>query len=290
MTGYGQAEQTVGGYRLTVEVRSVNHRFADVVVRLPREWARHEDGLRQLVLQHVRRGRVEVLVASSLQDAVGGRPVRVNEALLAAALGVLRTVGAQAPLDFEAPALGDLLAIPGLFEVAEAGDSPIGPDELNKAAAIALQELVAMRRNEGERLRAHLLGLHGELRALLSCLRGVAPQASAAHRERLALRMQELLQGAQTDPGRIAFEAALLAERGDIEEELHRLDSHAQQLVALLSVRDEAVGRRLDFLVQELHREVNTIGAKAADLQVAELVLDAKHVIEQMREQLQNVE
>ncbi len=289
MTGYGRAQETAGGRTVTVEVRSVNHRFADVAVRLPREWTRYEDEIRRLVLQYVRRGRVDVSVAVSEQGEKR-RAVRVNEAILACALGVLRDAGEQARFDFESPSLGHLLAIPGLFELVDQPEFLPEQEELYKAAADALQELAEMRRNEGERLREHLARLHGDMRSLLACLQATAPLAAATHRERLEQKMRLLLSGVEVVDERIAFEAALVAERSDIEEELSRLDSHLGQVGDLLAAEGEAVGRRLDFLVQELQREIHTIGAKASDLRVTGLALEARHVIEQMREQLQNVE
>ena len=276
---------------MVVEMRSVNHRFAEVVLRMPREWMGLEERVRKMVLAQIGRGRVEVFVTVGVDADAAETMVSVNQGLLTAALHLLRDVSASAQVDFEQPSIGALLALPGLFVATEAPGWPKDGQELFiDTVNFALQELTQMRRKEGEYLVTHL---EARLRDLDECLLHIAARAPAVaqlFRSRLKERLQEVLGEFQVDAGRIAIETAIFAEKTSIEEEVQRLHSHVQQFRSLLPGTEGAVGRRLDFLLQEMHREANTIGAKAVDLDISDGVLAAKHAIEQLREQAQNVE
>jgi uncharacterized protein (TIGR00255 family) len=288
MTGYGRAEARGARLAVVVEARSLNHRFLEMGVKLPRALSNHETGLRQLVQGRVARGRLDVSVGVR---RIAGSPnvVRTDQALgadyvrgaraLAEALGLPRDL-----------TVADLLRLPGVVTVEETEDED-GESALllKEAAEQALDELVRMRQAEGAVLAADLGGHLGALEAWAAGLAGVLPAALQRIQDRLRARIRALLDEAPAEPGRIVQEAAMLAARSDVAEELARLTSHCGQSRALLAAGGP-VGRQLDFLVQEMHREVNTIASKADDQEMVARVLEARTVVERLREQAQNVE
>lgn len=292
MTGYGRAEVECGDAQAVVEIRSVNHRYADVVTRFARDLYGFEEDVRTLVAGYCRRGRVEVFATVT---APGTGPVRgyaVNQELLATALSLLRQVTDNGGLDVELPRASDLLLLPGLF-VERTWPAPAKDQEraILAAAREALEHWQTMRRREGASLTAHLVARLADLSSLCEQLISGVPTQEEAARERLQRRLDEVLAGRTVDAERMALELAILSQRSSVEEELHRLRSHCKQVAGILEEQDgTAAGKRLEFLLQEMAREVNTIGAKSADLTVTEQVLLAKHILEQMREQVQNVE
>ena len=288
MTGYGRAEARGTRLAVVVEARSLNHRFLEIGVKVPRGLSAHEPALRQLVQGRVSRGRLDVSVAAR-RIAGSASVVRTDLALgaeyvrgagaLAEALGLPR----QLPL-------ADLLRLPGVLTVEEAEDDDAESGPLVKEATEqAVDELVRMRQAEGTALAADL-GVHlGMLETWAAGLERLLPAALARIQERLRTRIHALLGEATADPARIVQEAAMLAARSDVAEELARLVSHCAQFRALLAAGG-AVGRQLDFLAQEMHREVNTIASKADDGEMVARVLEARTVVERLREQAQNVE
>lgn len=289
MTGYGRAEIPYGAYVIRMEIKSVNHRFAEVVLRVPREWMQWEDALRRRVLSVLRRGRAEVYGTIS-REAPHSQTVVVNEALLATALRTLYDVTKSTPIDFTAPSLGHLLALPNLFQVAEGTATPEGLEQpLLHAVAEALDALQRMRCAEGERLQEHLTSRLQDVKGMLTDIRASAAVYVDGYEQKLVTRLRQGRPGLVLDADRVALEVAMVAERISMEEEIVRMESHVQQFETLLD-DGEAVGRRMDFLLQEMHREVNTMGAKCADPRVMEVVLSARHAVEQLREQVQNVE
>lgn len=287
MTGFGRGSATEGDVTVVVELRSVNNRFLDVSVRVPREYAPLESGVQRAVRERLARGRVDVTVRR--QGLAAGGVVVADQALfdsyVAAATALLGPDGPPV-----APAF--VLAQPGVLSVvAESVDASSEQGVLMAALAEALDRLVAMRVAEGDALAADLrthLALAG---AEVDAIEAIAADLDARLRERLSTRMVRLL-GEAVEPWRIAQEAALLAEKADVSEEVARLRSHLQQVTATLDGGDgnDAIGRRLDFLLQEIHREVNTIGSKAADHPVSHRVVELKTLLERMREQAANVE
>src|SRR5581483_6340377 len=265
MTGFGAGSATVDGEQLSVEVRAVNQKFVDVKARLPRELAALETELVQLVKAQLARGAVDVVVH---RRALQGTPaVEID-------LGLAREY-AQAHAELEKTlGLGDRLSARTLFEaegVVRLVERPAAMEAarsaLQKATAEALKQVVAMREREGEALARDL---RSRLETLLELSRKVgveAPAALAEHRRRLQARLKELV-AAPLEPGRLEQEVALLADRTDVAEELTRLESHLEQFAQLLS-RPGPAGRRLDFLSQELHREVTTLGNKSQSAPIA---------------------
>jgi len=288
MTGYGRGEARGVRTALIVEARSLNHRFLETSVKLPRGLTSHEPDVRRLVQGRIARGRVDVTV--TLRRIAGAAAsVRTDVALgLEYARGA-RALGEAAGVAPEL-SVADLLRLPGVVTVEEAeeedGESAV---LLKTAATEALEELCRMRQTEGAAL-ARDLGSHVDaLGAWVRGVEGLLPAALARIQARLRDRVQAILGEAPADPGRLAQEVATWAARSDVAEELARLSSHHAQFRALL-VEGGAVGRQLDFLTQELHREVNTIASKADDSDLVARVLEARTLVERIREQVQNVE
>lgn len=297
MTGYASAQHTPGGNAeiatpaacLALELRSVNSRFLDVVLRLPDELRPQEPALRELIAKRLKRGKVELRV--SVEAAAGGAlpdvPVRTLQRLAAAQQQVRVWLPEAAPLS-----VADALRL-------AAGDSAASPalgEALLPLARQALDELVAARQREGARLLALLQERITALRALAAQAAPLVPQLVQAQRQRFLERWQEALGAApaseavtQAAQERALAEATAFAIRIDVAEELGRLAAHLDEIEAVLQKGGET-GKRLDFLIQELHREANTLGSKSATLEVTRISVDMKVLIEQMREQVQNLE
>lgn len=288
MTGYGRGENAAAGKLATVEVKSVNHRFLEVAVRLPRPYALLEDRVRRLVKDRVSRGRVDVF-CNVEDEGEKQRQVKLDKALAAAYYNSLREL--QEFLDFPGNvSFGQLLELPGVLNIEE-------PEEtledvwalLQPALERALQAMLAMREEEGRALAADLMVRQQVIGGLVARVAERAPAVVEEYRQKLQARLDELLGDIAVDEARLAQEVAIMAERSSIAEELVRLESHLAQLGALLAAGGSQ-GRRLDFLLQEFHREINTIGAKSSDLTISQLVVELKHEVEKVREQVQNLE
>jgi uncharacterized protein (TIGR00255 family) len=289
MTGFGRAEVSGAGVLVTAEARSVNHRHLDVALRVPRALASVELELRRLIASRLERGRVDVAV--QVAPATGAPPqrIRMDAALareyLEQARAFARDVGVAGEVT-----LGWLLERPGVvrMEDVEPAEGSLWP-ALCEAVSSALEELVARRTTEGEALAAELRRLLVELAAEVETIAARAPAAVARREERLRERIRSVLGEAGVDEGRILTEVAIWADKTDVTEELTRLRAHLAQFAAALD-RGGALGRSLDFLIQELGREVNTASAKADDLELSQAAIAAKGILEKMREQVQNLE
>ncbi|MDI7249988.1 MAG: YicC/YloC family endoribonuclease [Bacillota bacterium] len=297
MSGYGCGEARAAGWRVRVEVRSLNHRFLDVALRFPRFCLALEERVRALLERRLQRGRVEVhLTAEPTEDLP--RQVRVDRPLaraywaawqeLCQALGpVLGPADDPAPWR---PGPGEVAWIAQLPGVMEAGEAEVDVENVWAAALPALEQALAgveeMRAAEGERLLADLRDRIARLRDLVAGARERAPQLEEEYRARLTRRLGEL--APMLEPVRLAAEAALYAEKVSIHEELVRLGSHLDEMERLLGA-DEPVGRRLDFLLQEAFREATTMAAKAQDAGISAAAVEIKAELEKMREQGQNV-
>ncbi len=287
MTGFGLGDVPIGGGKLGVEIRGVNHRFLDVRVRLPRELADLSGFVEQVARERLVRGRYEI--ALRVEGTLLGAPVLDRERARAAflALSELRdelAPGSDVPLSL-------LSVIPDLFVSSVQRDADIVRDAARAAFEAAVVALDAMRQHEGESLRQDLSRRLASVRTLARGIESRAPAVLDAHRRRLRERAERLRISAEidVDASRLEQELAIFADRCDITEELTRLESHCAQVAVLLG-SSEAVGRRLDFLLQEMAREANTLGAKSPDAAISHAVVEVKAEIERMREQVQNVE
>ncbi len=290
MTGFGRAEATGDAVAVTVEIRSVNHRHLDVALRLPSALAALELDARRLVQARVERGRVDVGVQVT---PAGGQPtqdVRVNAALARRYAEQARDLGRELGLAGD-PALSWVLERAGVLEVADTTPPPpaaVWP-LLERALTAALDALVARRAAEGVALASELRGHVTDLGAEVTAMTARAPLAAARRGERLRERLRALLGEVPLDEARIATEVAVWAQKTDVTEELARLRAHLDEFALMLD-KGGPVGRPFDFLIQELNREVNTVAAKADDLELSQAALAAKAVLEKMREQVQNLE
>lgn len=288
MTGFGRGIAEQGGIRATVDVRSVNHRFLDLKLRGAPLPPAIEEAVGTRVRAAIERGAVAISVHVQRADAASA--TRIDQAAARRAFDMLAATAAQ--LGLPGPDLSLVLAQPGVMVTDD--ERPDDPPVL-AALDAALAQLDEMRRAEGEALAAELRARHDELTALRATLATLAATVPATLTKRLQERVKRLLDATGTQPGgelepaRLAQEVALLADRADVTEELVRLSSHLDQMRALIAAPG-ATGRRLDFLVQEIGRELNTIGSKSAVAEISAAIVDGKAVLEKVREQVQNVE
>ncbi|MBA2874049.1 YicC/YloC family endoribonuclease [Thermaerobacillus caldiproteolyticus] len=287
MTGFGRSKKANEHMNVTVEMKSVNHRFCEISVRIPRQWLVFEDKIKKVILQYVKRGRVEVFVNVEGEGLIK-RKLQVDWQLIDEYYERLQEANERFSLQ-DRITLGQLFQLEGATEVIE---EETGNEEIEQlviaAAEEAAQQLTEMRRQEGQAL---LNDIHEQLAMMTQCVRNIrtwAPEVTEQYRERLMKRIDELVQGA-VDETRILTEVAIFAEKADINEELKRIDSHLEQFVDTLH-KTEPIGRKLDFLVQELNREINTIGSKANDSRIAAQVVEMKSALEKVKEQVQNIE
>jgi uncharacterized protein (TIGR00255 family) len=287
MTGFGAGRGSSGGEEIAVEIRSVNHKFCEVKVRLPRELAALEPLVVRTARDRLARGGIDIALRRA---GMGGTMApRVDAALAEAYARAYAEV--QARLGLHDPIrLSDIVAAEGVIRLDERdADLEAARTATDVALTGAIGALVAMRQREGAALATDLEARLSIVESLVARVEVLAPQAVEHHRVRLAERVKELTQGMPLDPARLAQEVALLADRSDVAEEITRLRSHVAQARALLR-GEEPAGRKLDFLVQEMHREVNTIGSKSQHADLSGLVVSLKAEVERMREQVQNVE
>jgi len=287
MTGYGRCHIEEDGREMTVEVKSVNHRFLDISYRLSRTLSFLDDAVRKGVGARLARGHVDVFVsyANHRQDA---KEVRVDTALALAYKKAVGELSAALGRESDLP-LSDYTRLPDVLTVQEKEEDQQTVRALfERALCGALDGLVTMREQEGERMRADILEKIGNIERIRDRVAERAPLVVAEYRDKLHQRIAALTEG-EIDEARLITEVAIFADRAAIDEELVRLLSHAAAIRAAAEMT-EPVGRKLDFLVQELNREVNTIGSKASDTMIAQAVVEAKGEIEKLREQVQNVE
>lgn len=288
MTGYGRSVQTIGGKEITVELRSVNNRFLDCSVKLPRAFSYAEDAVKQAVKQSVARGKVDVFVGIQVTQDENVR-ISLNRPVLEGYLEALHTIARDYSVrdDISATAMA---RFPEVFVVERAEE-----DEKRNVADIlcvveaALEAYNTMRQTEGAAMVADLRSRAAAIEADVTKIESRSPQTVKEYHDRLLAKLREVLDNANIDEGRIVTEAAIFADKVCVDEETVRLRSHLNQLEALLR-GGGAIGRKLDFLLQEMNRETNTIGSKCNDLELTRYVVEIKSELEKIREQIQNIE
>jgi uncharacterized protein (TIGR00255 family) len=293
MTGYAQAHAVESGWSLRVSVRSVNHRFLDLHLRVPEGFEPLEPRIRQMVRAHIHRGHLDVTLS---HDLAGPAAVGVNEDIAGAYVQAVNALRKQFGIQAE-PDLASILRLPGVIGSPAASlDEQLERLEIvvSRCLSEALDKLNRMREAEANHLREEMAGRLRAIASDASKVQAIAERARPAFARRLEQRLRELLGDAQFDPGRVAQEAAIAAERSDVSEELARLASHVRQFESLLNGASD-VGKKLDFLLQEMQREANTLlsktpGNEAEGLEITRLALGIKSEIEKLREQVQNIE
>ncbi len=288
MTGYGRSQKILNGRDILVEIRSVNHRYYEYSSKIPRAYSYIDEKLKLLLKSCISRGKVEISVNITnieSKDSV----IAVNKAVAEGYVKALREVADELELKDDLT-LSKLIKLPDVFNIRKTPDNEEQVwEDISQTAREALKNFVEMRRIEGEKLQSDILARTDFILESVADIEELSPKTVENYRSRLYQKLSEILEGREADPQRIITEAAVFAEKIAVDEETVRLRSHVAQLRDLLDT-EEAVGRKLDFIVQEMNREVNTIGSKAQDLDITKLVVDMKAEIEKIREQIQNVE
>ena len=288
MTGYGSAKGSVGDLEIAVELKSVNNRYLDSSVRMPRSFLFAEDALKSVIQRHISRGKVDMFVNID-SSAADNMSVKVNEPLLRGYLDAIGLISENYGLQ------NDLTAVsagrfPDILYVEKADqDADAITEGIIAIAEEALRDFDAMRSREGEKLRADVLSKLETISALVEVVERESPKTVAAYQARLREKMTEVLSSAGVDENRILAEAAIFADRVAVDEETVRLRSHMSQLRSMLA-GGSPIGRKIDFLIQEFNREANTIGSKCQNSDIAHVVVELKSEIEKIREQIQNIE
>jgi len=288
MTGYGGAKGTSGKIEIAVEVKSVNNRYLDSTIKLPRVFNSFEEQLKSIVQGSISRGKVDVYISIDSSSA-NEIEIKINRPLVEAYVSALRTIAWENELSSDIR-VADLTRFPDILqaEKREVDAEQLCTDvcEVLKTALVDFNE---MRQREGEKLSKDMSARLDEIERLTGIAAELSPKSVEEYRKKLETRMNEILQATNIDESRILTEAALFADRVAINEETVRLRSHIGQLREMLT-GDEPVGRKIDFLVQEFNREANTIGSKGNDTEMSKTIVDLKAEIEKIREQAQNIE
>ena len=288
MTGYGSAKGVVGDLQISVELKSVNNRYLDASVRMPRSFLFAEDAVKSAIGRHISRGKVDMFVNVD-SSAANNMSVKVNEPLLQGYIAAIKLISEKYRLqnDLSAVSAGRFPDI--LYVEKEDLDADTISEGIVAIAEEALRDFDAMREREGEKLCADVLKKLDTISSLVSVVERESPKTVEAYQARLRDKMTEILSSAGVDESRILAEAAIYADRVAVDEETVRLRSHMSQLRTMLA-GGSPIGRKIDFLIQEFNREANTIGSKCQNTGIAHVVVELKSEIEKIREQIQNIE
>ena len=288
MTGYGSAKGQAGDLQISVEVKSVNNRYLDASVRMPRSFLFAEDAVKSAIGRHISRGKVDMFINVD-SSAADDMSVKVNEALLKGYIDAINLISGKFGLE------NDLTAVSaGRFpDILSVEKKDLDAEEISAGlvfvAEEALRDFDAMREREGEKLCTDVLSKLETISSLVSVVEEESPRTVEAYRNRLREKISEVLSSAGVDENRILAEAAIYADRVAVDEETVRLRSHMSQLRSMLA-GGSPIGRKIDFLIQEFNREANTIGSKCQNSDIAHVVVELKSEIEKIREQIQNIE
>ncbi|MGN1120291.1 MAG: YicC/YloC family endoribonuclease [Oscillospiraceae bacterium] len=288
MTGFGRGHEVLNGRDITVEIRAVNHRYYEFSCRIPRSMGFAEEKLKSLLAGKINRGKVEVSVLV-YNTGANDEKITVNKEVIREYIEALRSVKDEFSLTDDL-SLSNVLRIPDAFTVIkeDVDEEQLWAD-VKQVAEQALERFVAMREAEGERMKADFLARLDTIEGWVGFVEQRSPVIVEEYRKRLFDKMTEVLEGKQVEESRILLEAGIFSEKTAVDEETVRLRSHIAQFRTMLE-SSEPVGRKLDFLVQEMNRETNTIGSKVQDVEVTKVVVDQKSEIEKIREQVQNIE
>ena len=289
MTGYGRSQQSIDGRDITVEIKSVNHRYFEFSARVPRAFGYLEEKLKGYLQGKISRGKVEAGV-TVVDTGAAHTAVDINHELAASYINAMRVTGEKLSLQDDLT-VSSLMRFSDLFSVHRVQeDEETIWTEVRLVADGAIERFIAMRATEGERLKADILDRLESIESRVAAVAEQSPRTEAAYRERLTAKIREVLEDRQIDETRIVTEAAIFADKIAVDEETVRLRSHIASFRDILGAFNGPIGRKLDFLVQEMNREANTIGSKAQDAATAQVVVEIKSDIEKIREQIQNIE
>ena len=288
MTGFGRCLETVNGRDILVEIKSVNHRYYEFSARIPRAYGYLEEKLKSFLQGKISRGKVDVNVTIY---SVNGEDeiIEVNRAVAREYIDALRSANVELGLSDDLT-LSRIMRLPDIFNVRKAQeDEDVIWNDVRMVAEKALASFISMRENEGVKMREDILSRLDYISEIVAKVEEKSPEVTDNYRKRLYDKLTEILNDKKIDEQRIVTEAAIFSEKTAVDEETVRLKSHIVQCKGLLD-SNEAVGRKLDFLIQEFNRESNTIGSKAQDLEITKIVVELKSEIEKIREQIQNIE
>lgn len=288
MTGYGRGEYKSGGIELTVEIKTVNNRYLDAAIKAPRIFVAHEEVVRSVLREYLTRGHADIFVSFS-DKREREKSLYLDEETAKSYVAAAKRIKALFPDAADDISVSGILRYPDVIkseDVSAADEELISA--LKTALKTALEKLNVMREAEGKKLEADMLSRMKTTEKLVSDVEKRAPLVALNYRQKLETKMKKILDGVEVDEGRLLTEAAIFADKSNIDEELTRLHSHISQFCDIC--RETLVGRKLDFLVQEFNRETNTICSKSNDLEITRLGLALKNEIEKVREQVQNVE
>ena len=287
MTGFGRAEATWQGKKVVVEMKSLNHRYLEVTVRTPQVLSVYEIEMRKKVGERFSRGKIDVTVRVE-GEVNGDLPLGLNIEKARAYLKLFKRLKEELSLPGEID-LSMFKDLRGIFEMEDSNQFMVPWEVLGETLEGAMKKLAEMKALEGEALRRDIISRMETIRGLLREVEARAPMVIQEYRRRLMNRIKELLNSYPVDEARVLQEVSIVAERSDITEELVRMESHLEQFSALIE-EDKTVGRKMDFLIQEMMREVNTLGAKSSDGEIAKWVIEIKSELSKLREQVQNIE
>ncbi|MCS4533661.1 YicC/YloC family endoribonuclease [Neisseria montereyensis] len=286
MTGFANAAGECGGKRINLEIRAVNHRYLDIQFRMPDDLRHLESALRESIAAHATRGKLECRI--QIQDIAGSaQGLDVNQDLVSQ-LAALNQKWRKEHKELGKLTVADILKFPGVL-VSQNEDAELFAEAVKKLLEQALVDFTAARAREGEKLSQHLSWRLQEMEKIINNLSGIFPSLLEAHMEKVRTRLQEAVSNIDND--RLQQEFALFIQKSDVDEEFSRLRTHIEEVRrTLMNAKGRSVGKRLDFLMQELNREANTLGSKAIAAECTQASVDLKVLIEQMREQVQNIE
>lgn len=288
MTGFGRCLESVDGKTIIVEIKSVNHRYYEFTSRVPRSCGYLDEKLKSFIQGKVSRGKIDVGV-SIQSDGVSDEKIEVNSEVAKGYITALRSANEELGLEDDLT-LSRIMRLPDIFDVKKIEeDEETVWNEVKLVAEKALERFIAMREAEGEKMREDILSRLDYITGLVEKIEKKSPETTEKYRKKLFDKISEVLKDTNVDEQRILTEAAIFSEKTAVDEETVRLRSHINQCREMLSM-NEAVGRKLDFLIQEFNREANTIGSKCQDIEITKVVVDLKSEIEKIREQVQNIE
>lgn len=287
MTGFGHCEYTENDITFTVEIKTVNHRYTDIFLRMPKQISSFEDRVRSIITSRIQRGKIDVYITYDNQSSQSLQ-VLLDEKLARAYCDALKRIAENLGLRDDI-SVSSLVRFPDIIRVEKQDNDEYIGSVLEKAIDKAIDALLEMRSKEGEKLKDSLMANLSVIEDYTQKIKQKAPFVVIEYKEKLESRLSELIDIQRVDPARIAAEVAIFADKCSIDEELVRLSSHISQMRDMLN-EGSPVGKKADFLIQEMNREVNTIGSKASDLEITKNVVELKSEIEKLREQIQNIE
>ena len=295
MTGFGRGKATVAGTEYTVEIKSVNSRFTDIICKMPKLFLRVEDKIKQKIMTYASRGKIELYITTEKADDAEDVQIEIDAPYLRGYLACLEELSEKYGLRNDMSVMS-IARNPEVFKRTKSDDESAAEimENLSPALTLALEEFYGMKCDEGLRLCDDISAKLDYIETLVEKIKESVPETVNAYRERLTERIKEYLEGVEIDQTRIIQEVAIFSDKVAIDEEMVRLSSHIAEFRSILSEKDKKeavpVGRKLDFLLQEINREINTTGSKCNNAGVAKIVVEAKSEVEKIREQIQNLE